>query len=113
MTVRKRNWRVNFSFPLKKEILSFAQLWITGDLQLIALLLSLQKRSIRNQSKSPNTFGVTITLTLGPSSLATNQETKTIDPSVLIWCSSLSGISSRTFNHKISRKYKKSLPHSD
>ncbi len=103
------NWRINFSFPLKRETSSFLQPLTTGAFLLTALLLSLLKNSTKNLKISPSISGEITTSIPKPNSFQTNPETKTTGLSVSIWFLSPSGTSLKMCSPKIRKESKKLL----
>jgi hypothetical protein len=79
------NWKINFSFPPKKETLSFLQLLTIGDLLLTALHHLLLKNSTKSLRISPSISGEITTSIPKPNSSQKNPETKMTGLSVSIW----------------------------
>jgi hypothetical protein len=103
------NWRINFSFPPKRETLSFLQPLTTGAFLLTVLRLSLLKNLTKNLKISPSIFGEITTSIPKPNSFQKNPGTKTTGPSVLIWFLSPSGTSLKMCSPKIRKESKKLL----
>jgi hypothetical protein len=101
------NCKINFSFPPKRETLSFLQPLTTGVLLLTVLRLSLLKNSTKNLKILPSISGEITTSIPKPNNSQKNPGTKTTGPSVSIWSLSPSGTSLKMCSQKTRKESKK------